>query len=102
MILETVYSINDVPIRLTDERWSYIYENHPDMSSYYEDILATVESPEYILRGYHGALAAVVSYGKLGFLHVYYRELKRTDGFIINAYFKPKLDRKRVIWRKDD
>jgi hypothetical protein len=102
MILETVYSINDVPIRLTDERWEYITDNHPDMSGYYDDVLATVETPEYILRGHGGALAAVVTFGRLGFLHVYYRELKREDGFIINAYFKPKLDRKRIIWRRDD
>ena len=102
MILDTVLSVNNVPIRLTDERWyDHILEEHHEMVSYMQDILAAVKSPEYILRVRNGALAAVVNYGK-EFLHVYYKEVSRKDGFIITAFFKPTFNRKLVIWRAED
>ena len=33
------YSVNDVPIRLTDERWTHIVENHDDIAGYYFEVL---------------------------------------------------------------
>jgi hypothetical protein len=103
MILETVYSINGVPIRLTDERWyDHILEDHPEMSPYMDDVLATVEDPEYILRGHGGAQIAVIALGRVAYLHVMYRELKGgTDGFIITAFIKRKLDKTLIVWRRD-
>jgi len=76
-----------VPIRLTDERWYHIVENHDDLAGYYDDVLITVEEPDYILRGYGGALVAVRSLGRRKFLAVIYKEVTRNDGFIITAYF---------------
>ena len=32
------YSINDIPIRLTRERWFHIIENHDDLAVYYDDV----------------------------------------------------------------
>jgi len=102
-VLETVYSINDVPIRLTDERWyDHIVEQRPYMSSYYDNVLDAVEDPEYILPGYKGALIAVVALGKRTFLHVVYVEVSRADGFINTAYTKPSFDKGKIIWRRDD
>ena len=54
MVLEIVYSINDVPVRLTDTQWEHIVDEHPDMSSYYNAMLDAVEQPTYILRGHRG------------------------------------------------
>ena len=51
MILETIYSLNNVPIRLTDERWEHIVDAHPYMTQYYEQMLDAVDDPEYILPG---------------------------------------------------
>src|ERR1041384_5194533 len=102
MILATVYSINNVPIRLTDERWEHIVDRHPYMTTYYETMLAAVEGPEYILRGQRGTLQAVVSLSRRSFLHVMYRELHSDDGFIISAYIKPRLNRRLIIWRAKD
>lgn len=47
--MEIVKSINDIPIRLTNERWIHIVENHNDLAEYHEDILETVEYPDYII-----------------------------------------------------
>jgi hypothetical protein len=38
----TVYSVNHVPVRLTDERWRHIVGNHNDLASYYFEVLETV------------------------------------------------------------
>jgi hypothetical protein len=37
-----------------DERWHHIVENHDDLAGYYDDVLITVEDPDFILRGYGG------------------------------------------------
>jgi len=54
--VDVAFSVNNVPIRLTDERWGHIVGNKPYMSSYYEKVLEAVENPTWILRGYAGAL----------------------------------------------
>jgi hypothetical protein len=102
MILETVYSVNGVPIRLTEERWEHIVDEHPYMTSYYEAVLAAVEQPQYILRGRKGVLVAVTSQGRRKFLHVIYRELGKQDGFIITAFIQPDFERAKVIWREEN
>ena len=101
-ILETVYSVNNVPIRLTDERWDHILERRPYMSSYYDAMLDAVEEPTYILRGYTGTLVAVVVLGRAKYLYVTYRENTASDGFIITAGIKAKLDKSKTIWRAED
>jgi hypothetical protein len=98
MILETVHSLNNVPIRLTDERWEHIVESHPYMTRHYEDMLDAVYDPEYILTGHRGSLIAVVILRKKEILHVMYRELSRDVGLIITAYNKTSLDKKKAIW----
>lgn len=102
MILETVYSINGVPIRLTDERWEHIVDEHSYMAAYYEMMLDVVEEPTYILRGQRGVLVAVEPLGKRKFLHVMYREVNKGDGFILTAFIQKSFDRKKVIWREED
>ncbi|MFN2455933.1 MAG: hypothetical protein ABR577_17115 [Pyrinomonadaceae bacterium] len=101
MVLEIVYSINDVPIRLTDERWDKIVDSHPYMTARYEQMLDTMEDPEYIFQGHGGTLVAVKVLGKKSFLNVMYREIGDADGFIITAFITTKLDKKRAIWRRD-
>ena len=64
MILETVYSLNNVPVRLTEERWEHIVGVHPYMTRYYEEMLDAVDDPEYILPGHKGSLIAVVALRK--------------------------------------
>ena len=42
---DITYSVNNIPIRLTGERWTHIVENHEDMAGYYFDVLEAVNNP---------------------------------------------------------
>ena len=97
--MDIAYSINNVPIRLTDERWVHIVENHDEMAGYREDVLAVIEDPECVLRGHGGSLIAARGYGRARYLMAVYRELSADDGFVITSYFTSKLDRKRITWK---
>jgi hypothetical protein len=100
MILGIVNSINDVPIRLTEERWLHILDGHEEFSYNETDtILDAVENPEYILRGYQGTFVAVVILGKSGYLHVVYKEVNARDGFIITAGIRSSMNKKQILWR---
>jgi hypothetical protein len=97
--MDRVYSVENVPIRLTRERWFHIVENHNDLAGCYDDVLHTVEEPNLVLRGYNGSLIAVRGYGRRGYLQVVYRQLSEYDGFIITAYFSSKINRKQIVWQ---
>src|SRR5689334_21609861 len=102
MILGIAHSVNGVAIRLTDERWEHILDSHPELASYRETILDAVDNPDYILASRRGALAAVVVLGRRTFLHVFYVEKNRRDGFILSAYLGKEIDRARIVWRKEN
>ena len=88
--MDIVKSINGVPIRLTEERWVHIIENHDDMAGYYDEVLGVVENPDYIIKGYKDAVIALKQ-KENKFLAVVYKELGISDGFIITAYFTSKI-----------
>lgn len=96
--MEIAYSVNGVPIRLTEERWEHIVSNKPYMESYYERMLDAIEKPTYILQGYAGSLVAVLPVGRQGFLHVVYKEVSQEDGFIITAFIARKYNRRIIVW----
>jgi hypothetical protein len=62
--MDIVYSNNNVPIRLTAERWLHIVENHDEVAGFYDDVLRAVEDPDYVLEGYEGALNALKEFGE--------------------------------------
>lgn len=99
--MNIAYSLNNIPIRLTDERWRHIVENHEDIAGYYDAVLQTVEDADYIIKGYGEALIALQEVKKNKFLAVVYKEFDN-DGFIITAYFtsKLKLEREGILWKK--
>lgn len=99
--METVKSINNIPIRLTDERWIHIVENHDDMAGYYDEILGIIENPDYVINGYKEALIALKQKEENKFLAVVYKEINRKDGFVITAYLtsKIKLEREVILWQ---
>jgi hypothetical protein len=68
--MDIAISKSGVPIRLTDERWCHIVENHDDLAGYYDEVLLTVENPDFVMRGYRGALVAVRSLGRRKYLVV--------------------------------
>ena len=96
--MEVAYSINGVPIRLTDERWEHIVSNKPYMYAFDEALLQAIEKPTVVLHEYAGSLIAVLSLARARFLHVVYKEVNADDGFVITAYVAPKYNRDAVIW----
>ena len=102
MILDVAYSVNGVPIRLTDERWEHIVDRKPHERFDAESVLDTVEQPTYILRGQSGALVAVKPFGRSKYLHVAYRELTENDGFIITAFTRERVNKRQIIWREEN
>jgi len=99
-VISTVTSRNGKVIRLTDERWVHIIEEHAELAGMRLEVLETVAEPRRILEGGEGELLAVreLEIGKL--LVVVYRE-SETDGFIITAFVTRRtasLDRRKQLW----
>jgi hypothetical protein len=97
---EAVYSHNAVPIRLTDERWGHITEEHGELAGLKSEILATVANPTWIFAGHQGELLAVREIEPGKYLVVVYRELQN-DGFIITAFLTRRLyamQRRQQLW----
>ncbi len=98
MVLDTVSSINGVPIRVTEERWEHVVDARPYMQPYFGTVLDTIERPTYVLRGDGGTLKAVLALARKKYFCVIYREIGSTDGFMITAYISEKLDKGKIIW----
>ena len=96
--MEIATSVNGVPIRFTEERWEHIVEHHDYLQNYRDEILNTVENPQWILRGQRGALIAVRALRRFRYLSVIYKEVSSSDGFIISAYVTRKIERRKIVW----
>jgi hypothetical protein len=98
------YSVNNIPIRLPDERWSHIVENHNDIAGYYYDVLEAVTNPTWILEGDEDELWAVKLISKRkAFLVIYKESKEHNDGFIITAFITTKIRKllnRRIIWQQ--
>ena len=96
----TVVSKNSVPIRLTDERWEHIIDEHGELADLREEVLDTVTEPERIVEGKAGELLALRKRGANKLLVVVYRELV-DDGFVITAFSTSKLhafEKRKQVW----
>jgi len=98
--MDIAFSIEGVPVRLTTERWFHIVENHDELAGYYDNVLETIEQPQWILRGHNGAFVAVQNYGHRRYLSVIDRQVSADDGFVITAYFTTDLDREKIVWKR--
>lgn len=101
--MNVVISKNRVPIRLTDERWVHITEEHSEMAGYYFEILETIENPEVIYKGMEGEFIAVKEIEKSKYIVVIYKETSKEDGFVITSFLtkrKKQLERRPKIWEK--
>ncbi len=99
--METVKSKNGISIRLTDERWLHITEEHSEMAGYYFDILETISDPEAIYKAKFGALIAKRKIEQGKHLVVVYKEVSQDDGFIITAFLTKRveqIERREKIW----
>jgi hypothetical protein len=100
IMIDQVISKNGVAIRLTDERWAHITEEHCEMAGLHSEVLETVVQPERILAGGDGELIALRELEQGKYLMVVYRE-RGKDGFIITAFVTRRersLLKRRQLW----
>lgn len=100
--MDIALSKKGIPIRLTEERWYHIIENHDELAGHYDDVIYAIEDPDYIIEGYRNALIALKKIIKTKFLAMVYKEISKEDGFIVTAYFTTKIHFKKEVieWQK--
>ena len=99
--MEIVSSKNDVPIRLTEERWIHITEQHSEMAGYYFEVLDTIQEPEAVYQGRFGEMLAVKEIEQGKYLIAVYKELSKADGFIITAFLTRRIkqiEEREKLW----
>ena len=93
-------SKSGVTIRLTDERWAHITEEHCELSGLRLEVLNTIRQPDFIIAGHHGEVLATREMEPKKFLVVVYREIDE-DGFVITAFLTKRLNtlkQRRRVW----
>ena len=53
---QSVLPKNGVPVRLSDERWAHITEEHRELAALRQEVMESIPQPERVLAG--GACAA--------------------------------------------
>jgi hypothetical protein len=97
---ETVTSKAGVPIRVTDERWAHVTEEHTELAGLRLEVLEAVAEPDRILTGGTGERLALKKQSDGKTLVAVYRE-EAGDGFLITAFLtrrEASLNRKKQIW----
>ena len=99
-----IKSKNNVPIRLTIERWQHITKRHPEMEKIKDKVIETISKPEVIQSGDFDALLAISSFSDLPFsvnyLVVVYKENNSKDGFVITSYLTNYPLRRKIVWKR--
>lgn len=96
----TVTSKSGIPIRLTDERWTHITDEHGELAGLRSEVLKAVEDPLRVVEGGAGELLAVRELDLGKYVVVVYREQK-DDGFVITAFLTRRvraLERRKQVW----
>jgi len=99
-MLSVAQSRNGVPIRLTDERWAHIAEEHCELAGMRLEVLEAISDPERVLVGGDGELLAVRELQAGKYVVAAYRELDG-DGFVITAFLTRRvrsLNRRTQVW----
>jgi hypothetical protein len=95
-------SKNHIPIRLTNERWAHISEEHSELINRYTDVLQTVADADRVLAGSMGELLAIKKVEPGKWLVVVYREnISDEDGFVFTAFLTRRvrsLERRNQLW----
>ena len=98
----TALSHHGISIRLTEERWAHIVEEHGELAGMRSGILDTISAPERIVAGNTGECLAIRPVSSEKWLVVVYKEdVALRDGFVITAFVTKRirsLDRRRQVW----
>lgn len=70
----TALSVNQIAIRLTDERWAHIVSEHGELEGLRDEVLEAVSSPHRVFQGRAGELLAAQELSEGKWLVVVYRE----------------------------
>jgi len=98
--MSTTLSKSGVSVRLTEECWGHIIEEHGELAFLRTEVLQTVMEPERIVEGKVGELLALREFERGKWLVVVYRELGN-DGFIITAFLTSKrrsFEQRKQVW----
>ena len=110
-VVATVKSIDNMSIRLTEERWLHIVEYHKELVNFQLEVLLTVTEPDRVYQsppGMEPNFAAVKTFDRLADfglaknLIVHYKELPHPNGFILTAFVMSdkKLNKRFKLWQK--
>jgi len=99
-----VHSKNNIPVRITQERWEHIERRHPEMEGQKEKVAETISNPDLIQKGDFGEWLAVKLYPSTPLtrkhLIAVYKEVSNGDGFLLTAYFTSAPSKRRqTIWK---
>jgi hypothetical protein len=87
---------------LTLKQWFHIIESHDYISGNTDKILETVNSPDYVVKGFQEEFIALKHYQKTKLGEKYCIVIYK-DGFIIITFFTSKYEKilkRGVIWQK--
>lgn len=101
-MIDKAISVNSIAIRLTDERWRHIVENHVELAGHFYDVLETVSLPDFVAKGHQDERLAVRRFDNGKYLVVVYKEVE-ADGFVITAFFTSRIEqveRRGIIWKR--
>lgn len=97
---DTAISKNGTLIRLTDERWAHITDEHGELRNLRVEVMQTVTDPLRVFAGGAQELLAVRELELGKYLVVVYREFVE-DGFVITAFLTRRMrsmERRRQLW----
>ena len=86
--------VNNVPIRLTEERWFHIIRHHEELQPLQREVTLTVSTPDALylsspsIKPNYAAVKIFRKLREMGLaenLVVHYREVSPSDGFILTA-----------------
>ncbi len=104
-IMRVTISKNGIPIRLTYKQWAHIVDSHDYMAGNIDNVMVSVEDPDYIVRGWTDELIALKYHERTSisgkYMVVVYKE--GDAGFIITAFMTSKPDkilRRGTIWQR--
>jgi len=101
--MDIVKCIQKVPVRVTDERWLHIIEEHSELSGRYYEILETISDPDEVYAGSHSELLAARKLGTKKYLIAVYKIATPDDGFLITAFMTKNsrwFKKRKCIWRR--
>jgi hypothetical protein len=110
-VIAAVTSANNVPIRLTEERWFHIMEYHRELEAFQSEILLAIANSDRLyfsppsLEPNFAAVkvfARLVEFGLARNLVVHYREVSPSNGFILTALVMSdkRLNRRFKLWQR--